>query len=384
MEKIILIIFLVLAVFGQPTFALFGARPMGMGGAFTAVANDANAPYWNPAGLALNPEVSFTAATSLNNRNLRVGDNVMNLKLCYETDMNPFEWIAGIGLASALALQGAEYLSDQGILKKGWGRAGQTTEREESMAEQVSGTEEVISLREQAKAFAKTVAKGTISGVKEAAKDIIRGSRRYYLFNPWGSPVYDVDYSRQKAQFAGGISWLNDYNPPLNQNTNWYTFSLASGFEQRVAIGANVNIYHLKKISTDISGLGGDLDLGIIAKPVDYISFGLTGKGLLTTDIQWQDNSKTRYEALVNGGVAINPIPSVTIAADMHNLFRQDTTNHYGVEAAIMPGLVARAGLSDGSKTTGLSLAAANLIIDYTYLGGVYNKTQMVGANWRF
>jgi len=30
-----------------------GARPLGMGGAFTAVADNADAPYWNPAGLAL-------------------------------------------------------------------------------------------------------------------------------------------------------------------------------------------------------------------------------------------------------------------------------------------------------------------------------------------
>ncbi len=40
----------------------YGARPMGMGGAFTAVADDANAPYWNPAGLALNPEVTAVKA----------------------------------------------------------------------------------------------------------------------------------------------------------------------------------------------------------------------------------------------------------------------------------------------------------------------------------
>ena len=38
----------------------FGARPMGMGGAFTAVAADANAIFWNPAGLALLRKNHFT------------------------------------------------------------------------------------------------------------------------------------------------------------------------------------------------------------------------------------------------------------------------------------------------------------------------------------
>lgn len=41
---------------------MMGARPLGMGGAFIAVANDAHAINWNPAGLSLlrHPEVRFT------------------------------------------------------------------------------------------------------------------------------------------------------------------------------------------------------------------------------------------------------------------------------------------------------------------------------------
>ena len=31
----------------------FGTRPLGLGGAFTAVADDANAINWNPAGLSV-------------------------------------------------------------------------------------------------------------------------------------------------------------------------------------------------------------------------------------------------------------------------------------------------------------------------------------------
>jgi len=403
MIKKFLILSLLLVFSFQSCFALFGTRPMGMGGAFTAVSDDANAPYWNPAGLALNPEVSLTGSTMANNRNTFVGDNVSNLKLCYETEMNPFEWIAGVGIASVFALQGAKYLSDRGILKKGWGREGEKTAREESMAEQVKGTEEVVSLKKLAKEALKETAKGAISETKAIAKETIkatvRETRSYYM-TPWASPWYHPNYyhphywepreeeiSTTKAQFAMGISWLNDHNPPLDQKTNWYTFSLASGFEQRVALGANLNIYDLKKISTDIRGLGGDLDLGFIARPVEYISFGMVTKGILTTDIKWQDGSSTRYEMLVNAGLAVKPADSLTLAADIHNLFGQNSKNptlHYGGEAVLMPGLLARAGLSDGSKTAGLSFAIGNLILDYAYLGGIYNRTQMVAASWRF
>ena len=39
-----------------------GARALGMGGAYTALADDANALYWNPAGLSKLEQREFTAS----------------------------------------------------------------------------------------------------------------------------------------------------------------------------------------------------------------------------------------------------------------------------------------------------------------------------------
>lgn len=398
MLKKTLIALVLIAFSFQSAFAFFGTRPMGMGGAFTAVADDANAAYWNPAGIALNPEVTLTGSTLLNNRNKYIGDNVANLKLCYETEMNPFQWIAGVGLASLAVLEGAKYLHDQGILKPGWGRKGETTRPEESMAEQVKGSQEVVSLRQEAKEALKQAAGGLLSGTEQVAKSAVKETVRYSIL-PYNSPWYYTDYYRPhywerervapaapstKAQFALGLNWLNDNNQLLDQNTNWYSLTLATGFEQRVAFGGNINFFNLQRISTNIRGIGADLDLGAIARPVDYITVGVAATHLLTTDIHWQDSSVTRYETLVNAGIAVNPIDTLTLAADVHNLFRQDQTYHYGAEAVLLPGLLARAGLNDGNKTAGLSLAVGNLIIDYALLGGTYNRTQMIGGTWRF
>jgi hypothetical protein len=43
---------LIAPVQSQTTDLILGARPQGLGGAYTAIADDANAVYWNPAGLA--------------------------------------------------------------------------------------------------------------------------------------------------------------------------------------------------------------------------------------------------------------------------------------------------------------------------------------------
>ena len=49
------------AIFTKGTISMAGARPIGMGGAFTSVADDSAGVYWNPAGIALldNWEVSY-------------------------------------------------------------------------------------------------------------------------------------------------------------------------------------------------------------------------------------------------------------------------------------------------------------------------------------
>jgi len=399
MPKKFLLVCLLAVLASQSAFAFFGARPLGLGGAFTAVADDANAPYWNPAGLALNPEVALTGSTLLNNRNTYVGDNVANLKMCYETEMDPFEWIAGVGLASLLAFEAAKSLHEQGILKKGWGR-GEATKPEESMADQVKGSEEVVSLRQEAKDALKKAFLGGGGGPAPAPGHATVIVAPQVSLLPYSSPWYYSNYSHPyywerpavvqqaapttKAQFALGVSWLNDYNPPLDQNTNWYTLSLASGFAQRVAVGGNVNFFNLQKISTGIRGIGADLDLGVIAKPVEYISLGLATQHLLTTDIKWQDGSATHYETMINAGVAIRPLPILTVAADADNLLRDQQTFHYGAEVVVLPGLLVRGGLDDGNKTAGASLAIGNLILDYTILGGIYNRTQMIGGTWRF
>lgn len=61
--------FLALALFNADVFAAFnssywGVRPLGMGGAFSSVTNDANAPLYNPSGLAFITRKEVTVMSS--------------------------------------------------------------------------------------------------------------------------------------------------------------------------------------------------------------------------------------------------------------------------------------------------------------------------------
>ncbi|NQT29952.1 MAG: hypothetical protein HQ596_05215 [Candidatus Saganbacteria bacterium] len=415
MKKAI-ILFIIIFITSKASLAIYSPRAMGMGEAFTAIADDAYAAYWNPAGFAVNPGIDLAGTYQMNNRNQAVGDNALALKGCFEIGMDPFAWIIGVGAVSLFAYDGAVYLADQGVVKKGWGREGDKYAKEESMAEGVkekdeeakaSGTEPVhqsISRKVAATEALKHIGEGTIFVGKKYAKVIAQEmdqqGRHYFYVSPWFRPnyyrptIWDDRYDyvaveitpMDKAQFGGGITILSDQNASIDQDTNWYSFSLASGWGEIAALGANLNIYDLRIPSINIKGLGAGLDVGGLLRISNKLMFGITAKELLTTDIKWENGAITRYQTQVNMGIGLKPIRQVLVAADVHNLFgqnAQEATMHYGIEVKPVYGLALRAGLSDNSKTAGLSLGIGQLIIDYAYLGGTFNRTQMIGATWK-
>ncbi|OGC03743.1 hypothetical protein A2276_07800 [candidate division WOR-1 bacterium RIFOXYA12_FULL_43_27] len=388
------IVFFLLLSF-QSAYAFYTARPLAMGGAFTAVADDANAVYYNPAGFARNPGIDILGSTVLANRNNEIGDNQASLKVCFEAEMNPFAWVLGIGAATAMALEGAKYLHDQGVVDKGWGQPN-TYKPGESMSEDVKkqGSEKKVDVHQQAKEKAKEVGKDAAGKAAEFGKQSLEAAKAGFLWslkNPWfyyGGPYhsyyYDRGYSPQgKAQFALGLSWMFDKNPALNQNTNWYTLTLASGYEERIAFGGNINVYDLLIPSTNLKGLGGGFDVGMLLRPLDQISFGLSVANLLVAPIRFDNGSVTNYEMDIKGGISIAPIQNVMLAVDVHNFMKKTATMHYGVELFPIPGVALRAGLNDNSKSAGIGIALNQLILDYAYLGGSYNRTQVVGVTWK-
>lgn len=385
---------------------------MGMGGAFTAVADDANAAFYNPAGLAINPAFDITGSILLNNRNESVGDNTFAMKWCFDAELDPLSWIVGIGAISVLALEGAKYLSDQGVVQKNWGRSDETTDISEPISEKVleSGTEKTKDVAQQAKSVAKKSVNDALTAASQAVGKIgnsISSGRVSVAvgdtyWGPYRYPYYHYHNNRPtywdtnsgknsamkgKAQMAMGLSLLYDKNAIKDQDTMFYTLTLASGYEEKVALGGNINFYDIFIPSAKLKGIGGGLDLGLLIRPTERISFGIAAKEILTTDIRFDNRANIRLPMTVNAGVAIRPINNVTLAFDIDNALQQSNspqTFHYGLEVLPLPGFALRAGLYDKSKTAGASLMIDPIIIDYAYLGGEFNRTQTGAVTWKF
>ena len=408
-------------IFSIPASALFGTRPMGMGGAYTALADDYSAIYWNPAGLAINPGIELGGSTMINNRNQTIGDNQAALKVCLETELDsPFAWMLGVGAASVLALEGAQYLSDQGVVKKNWGRSEPATSRDHPVTNQTSrqenaqpnngtgpeGAPQVTTRKEMLGKVADTFKKGAVAAANDLGEEAGKAARvqtNYYFYSyPWYAPNYyrptywDNRYAytdekltpRHKAQFAGGFGYLFDKNALLNQNTNWYSFSLATAWEEIASVGANLNVYDIEEISTKTKGLGAGFDAGALLRFSDRLFLGVTAQEILTTDIHWTDGREpTRYAMKINGGIAIKPVQCLVLAVDNHNALAQGglpSTMHYGIEFRPIYGVALRGGLYDGSKTAGISIGVGEVILDYAYLGGAFDRTHMIGGSWKF
>ena len=61
MKNYLFVLFFLSQIFAQYDQVFVGSRPLSMGGAFSAVADDANAIVWNPAGLPGLRRTEFTS-----------------------------------------------------------------------------------------------------------------------------------------------------------------------------------------------------------------------------------------------------------------------------------------------------------------------------------
>lgn len=381
------------ALASQPVQAAVGARPLGMGGAFVALADDPNAIYWNPAGTVITPQTAFTYSSLLNDRaNFSFNDyfavNWCHLNWKKQNELSWTETFLEIGGILALQSTLQEFLGGQG--------SAQPENQEKKSQERIESPPET----------------------PPPPPDPYWGWHYYYWGPPYyhrprhhrGRDGYDQGDDRRvppppaetpppgaegrKAYLeALGFSYQHNYNflAAADQMRTGQWFNLAVGWrwlESPWAWGLNVRL-DTEQIIRDRARYSAscfEMDLGILWRATDDLTLGLLAQDLLNTRLAWSPDLETYYATNLRLGASYQASETTVLAVQVSNLLGLGGAGqqyHLGLEQGIMSWLVVRAGLLDRDWTAGAGLDFWGLKMDCAYLSGSRPK-HVFGVTWRF
>ncbi len=145
-----------------------------------------------------------------------------------------------------------------------------------------------------------------------------------------------------------------------------------------------------------ISDFGLGVDIGLLFKPLPYLSIGFTVKDINAkydwkTDKVWEkDIDKTdRFPKTFRGGIALRyPYPWLLLAFDLEENNQQEMRYFVGTEALFMDKFAARAGLNNGSLTLGggylFELFKKPVQIQYAFVTKKYDVASEHIFSWVF
>ena len=297
-----------------------GTRALGMGGAFTAVADDMSCVFWNPAGLSKIKNIR--TGSSLN----MAVKNIESWKKFYEL---------------AKALQKGEYgkvLNLLNEIKTPFGIAptfnfeGFVTPRlaltaipqMETEISKFIYDERALSIEVKDKETLLVPLYLTIATQLPQSSFWVGGNLKYFIYGL-------KHYSHFQFLPTGGIYKID----PEKIGESKPVFSLDGGV-----------LYELK---------GTELTLGMEVRDISEprIKFKNFDKALTLS-------------RKINVGLSYRPNPQIILSADVHNLFKKSRTFHFGTEINFYL-VKLRAGLSNGIFTWGLGVNTGFFNLDFAY-----------------
>jgi len=319
---VILLIFL-----GMPAFAFTrpGTKALGMGGAFTAVADDPSCIFWNPAGVTQLGRFNLDASLSA------TGENVENFANLYELYK---------------ALLNMDYKAAEDLV----GKISAPMSLEPTLNLEIA----------IARRFA-------ISGAARTEVSIDK-----FEFNEGAIPPYveikDVETALTPIYltYATGLP-ASAFKVGLNAK-----YIQGIRHSSHFTLLANGDTVEIDPEQTSNAQTATSFDLGVLYAPEDSkITYGLMVEDVFEPKVNFPDMTEPDLKFLtlsrkVNFGLAFKGIPRLTLAADVHDLTGNNKTFHIGGEMDLSL-LKLRAGLDDGNLTYGLGLGLGSFGLEAAY-----------------
>jgi hypothetical protein len=305
-----------------------GVKPLGMGGAFSAVADDGNAIYWNPSGISQIRNSELTIMRAFLYNSLAYYDNI---SFCQPL---PNEVTIGLNL-TRLTIDDIPFYNEQDLIGLN------VDERINNSLYHLSGTPE--------KYFKST-------------DDLIQFAFSKHL------------------QYMVNMGWLF-FEVPVDVYLGSNIKYIKRQIDNRIGTGTGFDASFL--IKSDLAILFDYDRLGTI-------SFGANFQDIAGTEITWGETDNFhKDEVLFNSkiGVALTqPIETLNskliVAFDTDYVYSR--TNHFGIDWDYNSKGNLRFGLYDDNLCTGASVNVYGVFLDYALITNPLGLTNRVGLRFKF
>jgi len=319
-----------------------GVKPMGMGGAFAAIADDGNAIYWNASGIAQIRESEIAMMHAFLYNGIAAYDNVSFCQPLPNEVTIGFNW-------TRLTIDEIPYFSEKYLIGHN------VDERINNSLYQLPG-----------------IPDGSFKSTDDLFQFAFSKHLHYDLNMGWLFFAVPID-----AYIGANIKYIKrEISPP--QDPEDPLFSLG---ESKIGTGTGFDLSMLVKTDMaslfDVDGLG-------------TISFGTNFQDVAGTEITWGETDNFhKDEILFNSrvGVAVDqPVEALksklTLAYDVNYVYK--TTSHFGVDWDYDSKANLRFGYYDKNFSAGASVRIYGIYVDYAAITNTLGLTNRIGMRFSF
>lgn len=317
-----------------------GARALGMGGAFTAVADDGTSVFWNPSGLC---RLQSSEITSMH--------SVLKMDRTYNF-VNFVQPIKG-----RKAAWGVNYV-----------RFGVDDLSETHIWRFTDSTKTAIS---------RTQVYGDAVTLDGKVIPVVTGDNAFS--GQYNTTV--TTYNAWKALY--GTSNIDVFS--VFKDTEWTLSCTYAQMLRNEKLMFGGNLKYLKQELFNYNADSFALDLGMLCRQSEKLNIGLSLRDI-GANLKWDTPSghKDKIPLTSTVGIAYSPVKKLNVALDYSRIRDGEGALHFGVEGFIKEKFGVRAGADDGELTVGASFKNNAWCFDYAFRDQELGNEHKMSASYRF